>query len=57
MPAINTVSGERLPILGQVTLPLEIEGRCHHCRMYVIEDLGFEAVLGRDFLKEKGGRY
>ena len=54
VPAINTVSGERLPILGQVILPLEIDSRCYHCRMYVIEDLGFEAVLGRDFLEEKG---
>ena len=43
-----------MPILGQVTLPLEIEGRCHSCRMYVIEDLGFEVVLGRGFLEEKG---
>ena len=54
VPPINTVSGDRLPILGQVTLPLEIEGRCHSCRMYVIEDLGFEVVLGRGFLEEKG---
>ena len=54
VPAINTVSGERLPILGQVTLPLAIKGRCYSWRMYAIEDLGFEVVLGRDSLEDNG---
>ena len=54
MPAIKTVSGERLPILGQVTLPLEVNSQRYQCQMYVIDDLGYEAVLGRDFLEEKG---
>ena len=54
VPAINTVSGERLPILGQVTLPLEVNSQRYQCQMYVIDDLGYEAVLGIDFLEEKG---
>lgn len=54
MPAINTVSGERRPILGQATLPLEVNGQLYQCQMYVIDDLDYEAVLGRDFLEEKG---
>ena len=54
MPAVNRVSGKRLPILGQATLPLEVNGQLYQCQMYVIDDLGYEAVLGRDFLEEKG---
>lgn len=54
VPAINTVSGEKLPIIGEVTLPLEVAEKTYLCRMYVIDDLGFEAVLGRDFLEDKG---
>ena len=54
VPMINTVSGEKLPTLGQVTLPLEVASNTNNCKMYVIEDLGFEAVLGRDFLEDKG---
>ena len=37
-----------MPILGQVTLPLVLFFLIH-----VIENMGFEAVLGRDFLEDK----
>ena len=54
VPAINTVSGQRLPIIGQAIFPLDVSGKSYRIRMYVIKDLGFEAVLGRDFLAEEG---
>ena len=54
VPAINTVSGQRLPIIGQAIFSLDVAGKSYRIRMYVIKHLGFEAVLGRDFLAEEG---
>lgn len=50
------VSGEKLAIVGQAIYPLEmiIAGKSYGVRVYSIKDSGFEAVLGRDFLEQRG---
>ena len=50
--AVKTVSGEQLPVQGKVTLPLIIENAQYSCEAHVIENLGYDFVLGRDFLRQ-----
>ena len=50
--AVNTVSGEQLVVLGQITLPIKIQSTLYECAAHVISDLGYDVVLGRDFLRK-----
>ena len=51
---VKTVSGEALPVLGMFTPPLDIANGSHSCTFLVIQDLPYDAILGRDFLRENG---
>jgi len=52
--AIQTVSGEQLPILGTITVTLTFAGGTYPCELKVIKGLTYKAVLGRDFLRAHG---
>lgn len=52
LQAVKTVSGEQLPVQGKIFLPLTIEDTQYNCEAYVIENLGYDFVLGRDFLRQ-----
>ena len=50
----KTASGEALPVLGMLTTPLDIANGSYSCTFLVIQDLPYDALLGRDFLRENG---
>ena len=50
---VKTVSGEALPVLGMSTTPLDIANGLS-CTFLVVQDLPYDAILGRDFLRENG---
>ena len=52
--AIQTVSGEQLPIVGTVTVTLNVAGGAYPWELKVIKGLTYRAVLGRDFLRAHG---
>ena len=47
---IVTVSGEKLPILGMVRLPIEIGNKSYDTELQVVENFSYDLVLGKDFL-------
>ena len=51
---VKTVSGEALPILGMFTTALDIANGSFSCTFIVVQDLLYDALLGRDFLRENG---
>ena len=52
--SIQTVSGEHLPVLGQVNLPLTIGANAYPFETLVIDNLTYPVVLGRNFLMHFG---
>ena len=51
---VKTASGEALPLLGMFMTPLDIANGSHSCTFLVVQDLPYDALLGRDFLRENG---
>ena len=51
---VKTVSGEALPILGMFTTALDIANGSFSCTFIVVQDLPYDALLGRDFPRENG---
>ena len=51
---LKTVSGKALPVLGMFTTALDIANGSYSCIFLVDQDLPYDAVLGRDFLRENG---
>ena len=51
---VETVSGEALPVLGMFTTALDIANGSYSCTFIVVQDLPYNALLGRDFLRENG---
>ena len=51
---VKTVNGEALPVLGMFTTALDIANGSYSCIFLVDQDLPYDAVLGRDFLRENG---
>ena len=52
LPSIQTVNGERVPVLGKITVPIELNGREFVCDFHVVQNLAYDAILGRDFLQQ-----
>ena len=50
--SVKTVSGEEVPLLGKITVPLHLNGRQYPCEFHVMQNLAYDAILGRDFLQE-----
>ena len=51
---VKTVIGEALPVLGMFTTALDIANGTYSCTFIVVQDLPYDALLGRDFLRENG---
>ena len=51
---VQTVSGEKVPVLGKTTILLQLQGREYTCEFHVMQNLAYDAILGRDFLQKNG---
>ena len=54
LSSVQTVSGEKVPVLGKITIPLQLQGREYTCEFHVMQNLAYDAILGRDFLQKNG---
>ena len=52
VPSVNAISGDRVPVLGQISIPVKINGVVYHSQFHVMQNLPYEAILGPDFLVE-----
>ena len=52
LPSILTVNRERVPVLGKITIPIELNGSDYLCDFHVMQHLAYDAILGRDFLQQ-----
>lgn len=52
--AVQTVSGQHLPIIGPVKVTLHLAGGEYPCELKVIRGLSYDAVPGQDFLYDTG---
>ena len=50
--SIQTVNGEHVPVLGKIAVPIELNGREYACDFHVMQNLAYDAILGRDFLQQ-----
>lgn len=48
---IRSVSGQEIPVLGQVEIPFEIQSEVYPHTALVIENIAYDAILGKDFLE------
>ena len=53
-PEVHTVSGEKLPTIGQIQVTFVLNGRQFPSQFHLINNVTFQAVLGRDFLQSNG---
>lgn len=53
---VQSVNGQPLKIIGLITLQVGIGGLTYKLQAHIIQDLHYEVVLGRDFLKEHGAQ-
>jgi len=53
-PRVGTVSGEKLPTIGEIELAQSIRGRKFPCQFHVVENMTTNALLGQDFLSTNG---
>ena len=56
LSSVQTVSGDTVPVLGKITVPLQLNGREHPCDFHVMQNLAYDAILGRDFLQKNGAQ-
>ena len=52
LSSVQTVRGEEVPVLGKITIPLQLQGRECTCEFHVMQNLAYGAILGRDFLQK-----
>ena len=52
LSTVQTINGDKLPVLGKITVPLHLDGREYPCDFHVTQNLAFDAILGRNFLQE-----
>ena len=41
-------------MLGKIAIPLQLQGREYTCEFHVMQNLAYDAILGRDFLQKNG---
>ena len=56
LSSVQTVSVDTVPVLGKITVPLQLNGREHPCDFHVMQNLAYDAILGRDFLQKNGAQ-
>ena len=54
IPSVETVNGEKVPVLGKIDAPVKINGIVYKSQFHIIQSLAHEVILGRDFLQEYG---
>ncbi|KAL9951635.1 hypothetical protein ACROYT_G044337, partial [Oculina patagonica] len=52
--SVQTFNGDTVPVLGKITVPLQLNGHKYSCEFHVMQSLAYEAILGRDFLQKNG---
>lgn len=52
LSTVQTIIGDKVPVLGKITVPLHLNGRDYPCDFHVTQELTFDAILGRHFLQE-----
>ena len=50
--SVNTIGGETVAVLGQITIPVKINDIIHHSQFHIMRDLPYEVILGQNFLHE-----
>ena len=53
-PRVGTVSGEKLPTIGEIEVTLSFSGNKFPWQFHVVENMTTSVVLGRDFLSANG---
>ena len=48
----STSANEQVPVLGDIIVPIELNGRELVCEFYVMQNLAYDAILDRDFLQQ-----
>lgn len=52
LSTVQTIIGDKVPVLGKITVPLHLNGRDYPCDFHVTQELTFDAILERHFLQE-----
>ena len=52
IPSIKSVSGDTIPVLGQVHVPFEIGNNRFPFKALVLGKMAYDVILGRDFLEQ-----
>ena len=52
--SVKTISGEKVPVLGKIDIPVKINGNVYQGLFHVMQNLAHEVIVGRDFLQEHG---
>ena len=56
LSSVQTVNGEEVSVLGKISVPLQLHGREYFCKFHVMQNLTYDAILGRDFLQNNGAQ-
>ena len=56
LPLVQTISGDKVPVLGKITVPLKLNGFEYSCGFHVMKNLALDAILGSDFLQQHRAR-
>ncbi|KAL9955174.1 hypothetical protein ACROYT_G036461 [Oculina patagonica] len=54
LSSVQTFNGDTVPVLGKITVPLQLNGHEYFCEFHVMQSLAYDAILGRDFLQKNG---
>ena len=54
LTSVQTVSGDTVPVLGKITIPVLLNGLEYPCEFHVMQNLAYDAILGRNFLQDNG---
>ena len=50
VPSVKTISGDRVPVLGKIDMPVKINGCIYQSQFHVMQHLPYEVILEQDFL-------
>ena len=56
LTSVQTISGDKVPVLGKISVPLKLNGFEYSCGFHVMKNLAYDAILGRDFLQRHQAR-
>lgn len=52
LSTVWTINGDKVLLLDKITVPLHLDGCEYPCDFHVMQNLAFDAILGRNFLQE-----